>query len=193
MAFSAFLDACVLVPSRGRDVLLEVAVSGVYRPLWGSGVLDELARTLRKLRERREAAEDATDAYVGRLTQQKPQSFPDALVEGWERIEDSIELPDPDDRHVVAAAVIGRADVIVTDNTKDFPADRLPSPLFTQILDEFLLDSLDLYPAAVISAVGTVAERTGRTGPRLKPMDVADFLAGAAAPGFGAAVGRLLR
>ena len=121
MAFSAFLDACVLVPSRGRDVLLEVAVSGVYRPLWGSGVLDELARTLRKLRERREAAEDATDAYVGRLIQQMTQSFPDALVEGWERIEDSIELPDPDDRHVVAAAVIGRADVIVTDNTKDFP------------------------------------------------------------------------
>jgi hypothetical protein len=93
----------------------------------------------------------------------------------------------------VAAALIGRADVIVTYNTKDFPANRLPSPLFTRTLDEFLLDSLDLYPAAVISAVATVAERTGRTGPRLTQMDVAGFLAGAAAPGFGAAVGRLLR
>jgi len=164
VAFSAFLDACVLVPSRGRDVLLEVAVSGVYRPLWSPAVLDELTRTVRRLRERRDAVEDATDAYVGRLMRQMTQSFPNAMVEVWERIEGSIELPDPNDCHVVAEALIGRADVIVTDNTKDFPAERLPSPLFTQTLDEFLLDSLDLYPAAVISAVVNVAERTGRTG-----------------------------
>jgi hypothetical protein len=116
------------------------------------------------------------------------QSFPDALVEGWEGVEGSIELPDPDDRHVVAAALIGRADVIVTDNTKDFPAEQLPAPLFTQTLDEFLLDSLDLHPAAVISAVVRVADRTGRNGPRLTPADVADFLAATSAPAFGAAV-----
>lgn len=104
MALSAFLDTCVLVPSRGRDVLLEVAASGVYRPLWSSGVLDELARTLRTIGKRRDAAPDETDAYVGRLVRQMTQSFPDALVEGWERVESSIELPDRNDRHVVAAA-----------------------------------------------------------------------------------------
>lgn len=188
MAFSAFLDTCVLVPSRGRDVLLEVAASGVYRPLWSSGVLDELAQTLRTLGERRGAAPDETDAYVGRLARQMTLSFPDALVEGWERVEGSIDLPDPNDRHVVAAALIGRADVIVTDNTTDFPAEQLPSPLFTQTLDEFLLDSLDLHPAAVISAVVRVADRTGRNGPRLTPADVADFLASTSAPAFGSAV-----
>lgn len=192
MAFSAFLDTCVLVPSRGRDVLLEVAVGGVYRPLWSSEVLDELTRTVRRLRERRDVTEDATDAYVGRLVQQMTQSFPDAMVEGWERVEGSVELPDPNDRHIVAAALIGRADVIVTDNTKDFPASQLPSPPFTQTFGEFLLDSLDLHQAAVISAVVNVAERTGRTGPRLTPTDVAVFLAGTSAPGFGAAVGRCL-
>jgi len=64
----------------------------------------------------------------------------------------------------VAAALIGRADVIVTDNTKDFPPDQLPSPLFAQTLDEFLIDSLDLHRAAVISAVVRVANRTGRCG-----------------------------
>jgi predicted nucleic acid-binding protein len=188
VAFSALLDTCVLVPSRGRDVLLEVAVGGVYRPLWSSGVLDELARTLRTLGERRGAAPDETDAYVGRLVRQMALSFPDALVEGWEGVEGSIKLPDPDDRHVVAAALIGRADVIVTDNTKDFPAEQLPSSLFIQTLDEFLLDSLDLHPAAVISAVVRVADRTGRNGPRLTPADVADFLAATSAPAFGAAV-----
>jgi hypothetical protein len=116
------------------------------------------------------------------------QSFPDALVEGWEQIEGSIKLSDLNDRHIVAAALIGRADVIVTDNTKDFPANQLPSPLFTQTLDEFLLDSLDLHPAAVISAVVRVADRTGRNGPRLTPADVADFLAATSAPAFGAAL-----
>lgn len=188
MAFSAFLDTCVLVPSRGRDVLLEVAVSEVYRPLWSSEVLDELARTLRTLGERRGAAPDQTDAYVGRLARHMTLSFPDALVEGWGLVEGSIDLPDPTDRHVVAAALIGRADVIVTDNTSDFPAEQLPSPLFTQTLDEFLLDSLDLHTVAVISAVVNVAERTGRNGPRLSPADVADFLAATSAPTFGAAV-----
>lgn len=194
MAFSAFLDTCVLVPSRGRDVLLKVAVGGVYRPLWSSVVLDELARTLRTLGERRGAAPDETDAYVGRLVRQMTQSFPDALVEGWEQIECSIELPDLNDRHIVSAALIGRADVIVTDNTRDFPREQLPSPLFTQTLDEFLLDSdsLDLHPAAVISAVVRVAERMGRNGPRLTPKDVADFLTATAAPTFGAAARRLL-
>jgi hypothetical protein len=188
VAFSAFLDTCVLVPSRGRDVLLEVAASGVYRPLWSSGVLDELARTLRTLGERRGEASDETDAYVGRLARQMTTSFPDALVEGWERVEGSIELPDLNDRHVVAAALMGRADVIVTDNVKDFPTDELPRSLFTQSLDDFLLDSLDLHPAAVISAVVRVADRTGRNGPQLKPAEVADFLAATSAPAFGSAV-----
>ena len=84
--------------------------------------------------------------------------------------------------------MIGCADVIVTDNTKDFPPDQLPSPLLTQTLDEFLLDSLDLHRAAVISAVVRVANRTGRCGPRLTPVDVADFLAGTSAPAFDAGV-----
>lgn len=163
MAFSAFLDTCVLVPSRGRDVLLEVAVGGVYRPLWSSGVLDELARTLRTLGGRRGAAPDETDAYVGRLVRQMTLSFPDAAVEGWEQIESSIELPDRNDRHIVAAALIGRADVVVTDNARDFPREQLPSPLFTQTLDEFLLDSLDLHPTAVILSC---RESRGPDGPQ---------------------------
>ncbi len=52
-------------------------------------------------------------------------SVPDCLVTNYERLADSIELPDPDDRHVVAAAIVGHADAIVTFNTKDFPATVL--------------------------------------------------------------------
>jgi hypothetical protein len=67
-------------------------------------------------------------------------AFPDALVTGWEALVPALELPDPDDRHVVAAGWAGRADVIVTDNLADFPPEALPAALSRQSLDDFLLD-----------------------------------------------------
>jgi hypothetical protein len=54
-------------------------------------------------------------------------TFPDALVTGWEPLATAVQLPDSDDRHVVAAAWAGRTDVIVTDNLPDFPPDALPT------------------------------------------------------------------
>jgi predicted nucleic acid-binding protein len=162
--FSALLDTCVLVPSRARDVLLEVASTGAYRPLWSSEILAELDRTLRLLQAKRGTAPEETDAYLARLFWQMETAFPDALVTDWESLVDTIQLPDLDDRHVVAAARAGRADVIVTDNLADFPPGALPAPLARQSMDEFLLDSLDLHPGLVISAIHPVAGRTGRTG-----------------------------
>lgn len=183
--FSALLDTCVLVPSRARDVLLEVASTGLYRPLWSSEILAELDRTLRLLLAKREASQDQVDAYVDRLFQQMEMAFPDALVTDWESLTQTIQLPDPGDRHVVAAARVGHADVIVTDNLVHFPAAALPAPLVTQSLDEFLLDSLDLYPGRVVSAVRAVANRTGRYGPALTAQDVATYLQGHGMPAFG--------
>ena len=180
--FSALLDTCVLVPSRARDVLLEAASAGVYRPLWSSEIFAELDRTLRLLQARRGMAPEETDAYLVRLFRQMETSFPDALVTDWESLVDAVELPDPGDRHVVAAARAGRADVIVTDNIADFPPGALPAPLTRQSLDEFLLDSLDLYPGQVISAVHAVAGRTGRSGPAMTARDIATYLQAQACP-----------
>jgi hypothetical protein len=112
-------------------------------------------------------------------------AFPDALVTGWEPLIATVQLPDPHDRHVVAAAWAGRADVIVTDNLADFPPDALPAPLFRQSLDDFLLDSLDLYPAQVVAAVRAVARRTGRSGPAMTARDVAAYLQIHGTPTFG--------
>ena len=188
MAFSALLDTCVLVPSRGRDVLLQVALGHVFRPLWSSEILRELDYTLRRLGLERGSTPGETEEYLARLQEQMEVSFPDAVVLGWEKVTDTIDLPDPNDRHVVAAALIGRADVIVTENSRDFPREKLPYPLFTQTLDEFLLDSLDLSPKIVVNAVVQVAKRTGRNGPAQSPAEIAEYLRRTSAPEFGAAV-----
>ena len=183
--FSALLDTCVLVPSRARDVLLEVASTGAYRPLWSSEILAELDRTLRLLLGKREVSPEETDVYLTRLFRQMETAFPDALVTGWESLAETVQLPDPDDRHVVAAARVGRADVIVTDNLADFPPAALPAPLTRQSLDEFLLDALDLHPRLIIGAVRAVARRTGRTGPGMTARDIAAQLQLHGAPAFG--------
>jgi hypothetical protein len=183
--FTALLDTCVLVPSRARDVLLEVASTGVYRPLWSSEILAELDRTLRLLLAKREASRDQADAYLAQLFRQMETAFPDALVTDWEALAQTTQLPDPDDRHVVAAAQVGHADVIVTDNLAHFPAAELPAPLVTQSLDQFLLDSLDLHAGRVVSAVRIVASRTGRFGPVLTAPDIATYLQAHGTPAFG--------
>lgn len=182
--FSALLDTCVLVPSRARDVLLEIASTGAYRPLWSTEILAELERTLRLLLGKRGASQEETDAYLTRLFRQMDTTFPDALVTGWEPLAETVRLPDQDDRHVVAAAWAGRADLIVTDNLTDFPPDALPAPLLTQSLDDFLLDTLDLYPAQVVVAVHAVARRTGRSGPATTARDVAACLQTHGTPAF---------
>lgn len=183
--FSALLDTCVLVPSRARDVLLEIASTGAYRPLWSTEILAELDRTLRLLRGKRGASPEETDAYLTRLFRQMETAFPDALVTAWEPLVATIQLPDPDDRHVVAAAWAGRADVIVTDNLADFPPEALPAPLSRQSLDDFLLDTLDLHPAQAVAAVRTVARRTGRSGAAMTARDIAAYLQAHGIPAFG--------
>jgi predicted nucleic acid-binding protein len=183
--FSALLDTCVLVPSRARDVLLEVASTGVYRPLWSSEILTELDRTLRVLLTKRGVSPDESDAYLGRLLRQMKATFPDALVRGWEPLVEATQLPDSNDRHVVAAALAGRADVIVTDNLADFPPASLAAPLTRQSLDDFLLDSLGLYPGQVMSALNSVASRTGKYGPAMTVGSIAAYLQAHGTPAFG--------
>jgi hypothetical protein len=148
-------------------VLLEIASAGAYRPLWSTEILAELDRTLRVLLAKRGASAEEIDAYLTRLFRQMRITFPDALVTEWEELIPTIYLPDPDDRHVVAAARAGRADVIVTDNLADFPPAALPASIARQSLDDFLLDLLDIHPGQVVTAVRAIAGRTGKSGPRM--------------------------
>src|SRR5215211_5653893 len=125
--FAALLDTCVLWPSLQRDFLLSMAVEGLYRPLWNEVILEELHRhEYYKLIERG-SRQAAALARADHLLARMRGSFDDALVTGWEPLEGSFGLPDVDDEHVVAAAVVGGAGAIVTDNLKHFPSGLVPS------------------------------------------------------------------
>ena len=123
--FAALLDTSVLWPSLQRDFLLSLAVEGLYRPLWSSAILDELQlHEVQKLVGRGEDP-DAAATRAQHLIDQMTTAFDDALVENWEPLDGTFGLPDPDDEHVVAAALVGGAGVIVTSNLKDFPLQRI--------------------------------------------------------------------
>jgi predicted nucleic acid-binding protein len=115
----AFLDASVLYPATLRNLLMHLAVAGVFRPLWTNKVQDEWTAALLRDRPDLDAARLAhrrtlMDAYIY-----------DARVIGYEPLIDGLVLPDPDDRHVLAGAIHGGATVIVTTNLRDFPAATL--------------------------------------------------------------------
>ncbi|MFG1913824.1 PIN domain-containing protein [Micromonospora sp. NPDC048898] len=104
--FAALLDTCVLWPDLQRDFLLSLAIEGMYRPVWSSIVLEELEYEQRaKLIQLGEDAGEAAKR-ARHLVEQMRQHFDDAEVGGWEGLEGTYNLPDPDDEHLVAAAVV---------------------------------------------------------------------------------------
>ena len=112
MAFTALYDACVLYPAPIRDVLMRLALTDLYRARWTNLIHEEWIRSV--LANRR----DLTRAQLERTRDLMNAHARDALISGFEDLIPSLTLPDPDDRHVLAAAIRGRVDVIVTYNLK---------------------------------------------------------------------------
>ncbi|MGJ5590859.1 PIN domain-containing protein [Micrococcus lylae] len=176
--FSAVLDACVLVPIAQADTLLHLAEAGLYRPVWSGRILDETVRALEAMHPDMRAS-GAARHRAGVMD----AAFDDARVEGWEQLVPGIDLPDPDDRHVVAAAIQGRADLIVTANLKDFPREVVESfDIEVQSPDEFFMNQLDLDPARVMTALAAQAGAT--RNPPLTVSDVLERLVRCGAPLF---------
>ena len=126
----AVLDACVLVGAYHRNLLLSLAKGGLYEPLLSNKILDEVEKTISEI----------LNPNVGK--QQRliiSEAFPDSIVSGFEWREQNIMLPDKGDNHVMAIGVNSFADIIVTNNLKDFPTDYLERfELIAQSCDEFL-------------------------------------------------------
>ncbi|WP_329316359.1 PIN domain-containing protein [Streptomyces sp. NBC_01262] len=153
MAFIAVYDANVLYPSTLRDVLIRVAQAGLVQAKWTDQILDE---TFRNLKENRP---DLDPQKLDQTREKMSGAIRDVLVKGYEPLIDIIDLPDPNDRHVLAAAIRAKAQVIVTFNLKDFPADKL-APWDVQVLhpDAFVEAQVDLSPRLVYAELQRIAD-----------------------------------
>ena len=146
--FIVIYDSCILYSAPLRDLLMRLALADLYHAKWTQEIHKEWMRNLLKnrpdlTRERLEAIRFKMDLHVR-----------DGLVDGYEDLIDGIKLPDPNDRHVLAAAIKANAQTIVTYNLSDFPASYLSKyEIDAQHPDEFLRHLLDLAPAKVIATV----------------------------------------
>lgn len=174
--FSAVLDTSVLWPSLQRDFLLSLAAERTYSPKWSTAILDELVfHEAEKLAGRGAAVDDA-ERSAQRLIDQMSNAFDDALVTDWEPLEGTYGLPDPDDEHVLATAVMCSAEVIVTENLKHFPASKLPAPIRAIPARDFVHDTVRVHLAQSCRAVIAICDRSGRQGPKLTATDLLTIL-----------------
>lgn len=145
---TAILDACVLYPAPLRDLFMHLAVLDTFHARWTEEIHDEWIRNV---------LESRPDLTIEQLTRTKDlmnQNARDAVVEGYESLIETLELPDEDDRHVLAAAIHAKADAIVTFNLRDFPVDKL-APFGVEAIhpDAFISSLFDENTEAVMLAV----------------------------------------
>lgn len=144
MAFTVLYDTCALYPNTQRNLLIRLARTGMVRVRRSPAILDELDRALE---ERSIAA-----AKRQRLFEMMNAAVPDCLVEGFEPIIGDLKLPDPGDRHVLAAAIKVGAQVIVTNNLADFPDEALARwSIEAKAPDDFVLGLID-FDARIVYA-----------------------------------------
>jgi predicted nucleic acid-binding protein len=150
----ALLDACVLYPAPLRDLLVTLARDRLYRACWTHRILDEWIDNLL------EARPDLTRERLERTRGLMLRAVADGLVENCEPMERRLTLPDPDDRHVLAAAIKAGADTIVTCNLRHFPPASLgPHAIRAAHPDLFLEELLARHPDRCAESVRSILQR----------------------------------
>jgi predicted nucleic acid-binding protein len=143
--FTAVLDTNVIYPVITRDLLFWFAHYDMYTPKWSNHIFDEW----REVMLRRDVSPEEIEKRVHKAT----LAFPDALVKQYEGLIEVLNLPDMKDRHVLAAAIKTNADLIVSNNIKDFPEKILNSfGVKIKTADDFLTDLIDLNSETAIEA-----------------------------------------
>jgi hypothetical protein len=164
---TAFLDANVIYSSVARNLLMYAHLAGTYRPLWSDAVHEEWIAAL--LLQHRHL----TRGQLERTRDLMNQHAVGATVTGFESLIPTLTLPDPGDRHVLAAAIHGGASVIVTCNLRHFPQTALASYSLEALHpDAFVLRLFHQFPARIVDAA-----RQHRKSLKNPPQSVAVYLA----------------
>ena len=165
-SYTVLLNACVLYPAPLRDFLIELAAARLFRAKWTLRIHDEWIRNVLKQRP------DLTRSQLERTRDLMNQAVLDCLVEDYEELIEGLQLPDPGDRHVLAAAIASASDAIVTFNLKDFPVGTLHRyNIELQHPDDFLHYQFGLNHAGVV-----IAAKNCRARLRNPPKTAADYL-----------------
>jgi len=142
------LDACILYSAPLRGLLLGLSSKGLFEPFWSEEIRNEWTRNLLQKRT------DLLRASLERTHRNMSFHFPKGLVYGYESITPTLTLPDPKDRHVLAAAIHAQAEYIVTFNLRDFPKTALlPYGITAVSPDAFALRLIHDEPHHVLVAV----------------------------------------
>jgi predicted nucleic acid-binding protein len=160
--FTALIDACCLAGTLKRNLLLTLAEAEFFRLRWSSTILDETEAAIRRILEDR-GVDDAAER-ASRARKFMEEAFEEADVGDYESMLCACDaLPDPNDAHVLAAALKTQAAIIVTDNLKDFPPAILsPLNLEARSADDFIADTVALDLGRAVAAVRAMRERFTR-------------------------------
>ncbi len=170
MRFVVLFDACVLYPAPMRDFLLNLALTDLFAARWTDRIHQEWIDNL--LEHRPELSCDKLE----RTRDLMNLAVPDSLILGYEPLIEGLDLPDANDRHVLAAAIRAGAQAIVTFNLKDFPPEKL-EPFGIEALhpDEFVTYQMELHEGTVVSAAK--AQRANLKNPPISPDQLLQTLA----------------
>lgn len=165
--FKAVLDTNVIYPIIIRDLLFWFAFYELYTPKWSTTIFREWIDVMIR--------KGITNEEAEKRAQKANSAFPDALVSKYESLIATLTLPDENDRHVLAAAIKSNADVIVTNNLKDFPEKYLNSfGVKAKSADDFLTDIIDLNPEIAIKAFKEMV--LNRKNPKMDEFEVLESL-----------------
>lgn len=144
----------MLYPAPIRDIIIELGNKGLFQAKWTEQIHEEWIGNLLKNRS------DLSRKKLERTRDFMNKALPDCLIRCYEELIDTIVLPDPNDRHVVAAAIQCNAQVIITSNIKDFPENILQQhDILAVHPDDFFLDQLDLDRPAFLHSIREIRKR----------------------------------
>ena len=167
LRFTCVLDTNVIHPIDIRDLLFWFASYDLFTPKWSQHIFTEWKGVMKR--------KEISDDEINKRISNAQRAFPDALVENYESLVEPLTLPDKKDRHVLAAAIKTNANIIVTNNIKDFPNEYLSGfGLTAKTADDFLTDTIDLNNDLAVDAFRALV--LNRTNPNLDEFEILDRL-----------------